>query len=49
MNKKHSPDNKRSTDNEETEWNTRKEGKPILQWIFLLIILAVVAYVASGL
>jgi len=35
-------------DNYDAEWNMRKEKTPIIQWIVLVILLAILAYLASG-
>ena len=36
------------TDNHDAEWNRRNENKPIIQWLLLIIVLALLAYVAAG-
>jgi len=36
------------TDDHATEWNMRKEKKPIIQWLLLIIVLAILAYLAAG-
>jgi len=39
---------KNKTDDHDLEWNRRKEHKPIIQWLLLVILLAILAYVAAG-